>query len=170
MLIPAADSKSCLNCRTNQLITIMVLDQIKNVGLYEGMNSRMKSAFNSLRQTDFSKLGDGMYELEGDEVFAIVQEYETKDIKECMLEGHQKYIDIHYMLEGVELIGHAPKEGQEAVKTNEEEDYALYEGGYDLLTLSEGQFAIFYPDDLHAPGVFSDQSEKVKKVVLKVLL
>jgi beta-galactosidase beta subunit len=37
--------------------------------------------------------------------FAIIQEYNTKEIKDCVLEGHVKYIDIQYIIQGVELMG-----------------------------------------------------------------
>jgi beta-galactosidase beta subunit len=29
----------------------------------------------------------------------------TKEIKDCVLEGHVKYIDIQYIIQGVELMG-----------------------------------------------------------------
>jgi beta-galactosidase beta subunit len=36
--------------------------------------------------------------------FMIIQEYSTKEIKDCVLEGHAKYIDIQYIIQGVELM------------------------------------------------------------------
>jgi beta-galactosidase beta subunit len=44
----------------------------------------------------------GVYEIESKSIFAIIQEYNTKEIKDCVLEGHVKYIDIH-IIQGVEL-------------------------------------------------------------------
>jgi beta-galactosidase beta subunit len=37
-------------------------------------------------------------------LFLIIQEYNTKEIKDCVLEGHVKYIDIQYIIQGVELM------------------------------------------------------------------
>jgi beta-galactosidase beta subunit len=42
----------------------------------------------------------------------IIQEYNTKEIKDCVLEGHVKYIDIQYIIQGVELMGVTTKKNQ----------------------------------------------------------
>jgi beta-galactosidase beta subunit len=47
----------------------------------------------------------GVYEIAKQVYFAIIQEYNTKEIKDCVLEGHVKYIDIQYIIQGVELMG-----------------------------------------------------------------
>jgi beta-galactosidase beta subunit len=46
----------------------------------------------------------GVYEWKQSLFFAIIQEYNTKEIKDCVLEGHVKYIDIQYIIQGVELM------------------------------------------------------------------
>jgi beta-galactosidase beta subunit len=32
-------------------------------------------------------------------LFCYVQDYDTKEIKDCVLEGHTKYIDIQYIVQ-----------------------------------------------------------------------
>jgi YhcH/YjgK/YiaL family protein len=54
----------------------------------------------------------GVYEIESKSIFAIIQEYNTKEIKDCVLEGHVKYIDIQYIIQGVELMGVTTKKNQ----------------------------------------------------------
>jgi YhcH/YjgK/YiaL family protein len=50
---------------------------------------------------------------------------------------------------------------------NSEKDYTLYKGHVSLIQMKPGMFAIFYPNDLHMPGL-SDMEVKVKKLVIKV--
>ena len=56
----------------------MIIDSLKNAGLYYGMNSRLKSAFEFLQNTDFEKMEPGRYEIDGANVYAMIQQYETK--------------------------------------------------------------------------------------------
>jgi YhcH/YjgK/YiaL family protein len=107
----------------------------------------------------------GVYEIESKSIFAI-QEYSTKEIKDCVLEGHAKYIDIQYIIQGVELMGVTTKKIK-AITRNLDEDYTFYSGETSLIKVEEGMFTIFFPDDLHMPCVQA-QSSKVKKVVVKV--
>jgi YhcH/YjgK/YiaL family protein len=147
----------------------MIVDKIENSGLYSQSGTRIARAFQYLHTTDFSKLAAGKYEIESDDIFAIVSEYETKDIQDCALEAHRKYIDIQYLLEGSELIGVTSLKKQIASKAySEEDDYALYADHSSLLELEAGRFAIFFPEDLHMPGVKNKQKAQVRKVIIKV--
>jgi YhcH/YjgK/YiaL family protein len=146
----------------------MVIDKIENYGLYVNLTERMAQGFEFINNTDLTTMEPGVYEIEGKSIFAIVQEYNTKEIKNCVLEGHTKYIDIQYITEGVELIGITTKKNQKAITTNLDEDYTLYKSETSLVRVEEGMFTIFFPDDLHMPCVQVGQSSKVKKVVVKV--
>ena len=146
----------------------MIIDKIENSEIYESIHPRFAKAFAFICKTDFSKLGDGKYEIENDDIFAIVQEYNTKDKKEAKLEAHRKYIDIQYIHSGVELIGVATLHNQIPITNDPENDIAFYQGETSFIKLEAGMFAIFFPDDLHMPGIKLTQSAKVKKVVVKV--
>ena len=65
----------------------------------------MKRALSYLRETDFSKLKDGRYEIDGDRIYATVQRYDTKPAWECRPESHRRYTDVQYVAEGQEFIG-----------------------------------------------------------------
>ena len=146
----------------------MIIDRIENSELYESLHLRFAKAFAFICKTDFSQLDDGKYEIENDDIFAMVQEYNTKDKKEAKLEAHRKYIDIQYIHSGVELIGIAALNDQIPITDDTEKDIAFYEGDASFIKLEAGMFAIFFPDDLHMPGIKLTQSAKVKKVVVKV--
>lgn len=148
----------------------MIIDKIQKSLMYENLHPRFAKAFDFIRKTDFSKLVDGKYEIDGDNVFALVQEYNTKDREVAKLEGHRKYIDIQYIHSGVELIGVAPLNEQTVISENPENDFAFYEGDGSFMKLESEMFAVFFPHDLHMPGIKLTELTIVKKVVVKVRL
>lgn len=147
----------------------MVLDKIENYDLYKNLHPRFAKAFEYILKTDFSKLADGKYPIEKEEIFALVQEYNTKDPLEAKLEAHKKYIDIQYIHSGTELIGVAPFNNQTPIIDEPEKDITFYEGEASYVKLETGMFAIFFPADLHMPGLKITQAGKVQKIVIKIL-
>ncbi len=147
----------------------MVIDKIENYGRYKNISERLAKAFEYISRTDFNVIAPGKYEVDGDAIFAIVQEYETKEEADCNLEGHFKYIDIQYVVSGEEVISVMPLTNQIPVTKNEENDYAFYDCATSPITISAGMFTIFFQDDLHKPCMKSGSVLKVKKVVMKVL-
>ncbi len=147
----------------------MILDKVDNVQLYADMHPTIVRALKYLRDTDFTKLQNGRYEIAGDDIFAMVNDYTTKDLEDCRLEAHRKYIDIHFVAGGAELIGYSLFNGQDpATEYDEANDFILYCGEKNYLKLGENMFVIFFPSDLHMPGLIVDKPAKVKKVVIKV--
>jgi YhcH/YjgK/YiaL family protein len=147
----------------------MIFDKIENSGFYENINPLLKKAFTYIKQTDFSKLENGKYIIEEDNLFAILQEYETKNDIDCKLEAHIKYIDVQYMVSGEELIGVNLLIDQTPYKEYDmENDYALYDDTCSFIKITQTQFAVLFPQDLHKPGIKTNVSGKVKKVVIKV--
>ena len=83
--------------------------------------------------------------------------------------AHKKYIDVQFILKGSELMGYAPFKGQEIVSEyNEEKDVILFSGNKSFFKIEYGMFAIFFPYELHMPGIKAEIPENVKKVVIKV--
>ncbi len=106
----------------------MIFDKIENSALYENISPLIKRAFEYLKQTDFSQLENGKHVIEGDSLFAIMQEYDTKNDGDAKLEAHQKYIDVQYIISGEECIGIRPLINQHPCKEYDaENDYALYD-------------------------------------------
>jgi len=64
----------------------MIIDKIENSNLYTNLSKVIEKAFSYIKNTDFSRISDGKYEIEGENLFALVQEYQTKDLMEGKLE------------------------------------------------------------------------------------
>lgn len=147
----------------------MILDVLPRSAAYERLNPSFSSSFAFLRRPDLPTLAAGRHAIDGDRIFAIVQDYETKPLAEGFLEVHRRYIDIQYVVTGEELIGYAPLAGQPIqVPYVEDKDTAFLQGPADPIPLRAGQFAIFFPHDAHMPSRTAGNPVKVHKVVIKV--
>ena len=83
----------------------MIKDSVDNVSLYFDTSRFLKVGLEYINSTDFNKLECGRYEILGDNVYAVVQDYLTKPEAEGTFEAHRKYIDIQYVVAGEEKIG-----------------------------------------------------------------
>jgi YhcH/YjgK/YiaL family protein len=148
----------------------MIIDLLSNATLYHNQEPLFKKAFEYLTQTDFSKVEKGKYELDGQNLFAIVNEYDTVSPDNEQMESHKKYIDIQYIVAGAERIGHDFLKAQTpSQEYDNEKDFMLWgEKPSFFSVLQQGMFAIFFPHDLHMPNIMIDAPSYVKKVVIKV--
>ena len=148
----------------------MIADTLKNRSQYASISPRIKAGFDYLAKTDFSKIAAGKYEIDGSNLFALVQEYDSITRDQGKWECHKNYIDIQYVVEGVEQIGVQNIDFLKVtVEYNPEKDIAFLSGDGDFVTLSKGSYGVFFPQDAHMPKVApGDKPGKVKKVVLKI--
>lgn len=149
----------------------MIIDKLRNAKQYYGISKRVEKALKYLENTDLTKLEVGKYEIDGKNIFVMVSEYETKSIEQGKWEAHRKYIDIQYVVSGKEKIGYAPiDEMKMKIDYNEEKDVLFLEGTGDYLSVNEGTFALFAPEDVHMPGINAKDLHHVKKIVVKILV
>lgn len=148
----------------------MVIDHIHQAALYYKLHPGIEAALRYIQATDFTKVDNGTYPIDGDQLFAIVQEYDTKDPSSEKLEAHKKYIDVQFMIHGQEQMGHALLNKQVPTRDyRTEDDFMLFDEAPDFFSVvTEGMFTIFFPTDLHMPCILHQQSSHVKKVVVKV--
>ena len=146
----------------------MILESLNNTEKVERLHPLFKKAFDYIKATDFSKMEDGKYELAGTRLFVSGVTLVGKDKKEAAIETHKKYIDIQLPLLGVEKIGWKPGcELQEvSIPYDEEKDIAFYVDRPTAYTkIYPGQFAVYFPEDGHAPGIGEGS---IRKVIVKV--
>lgn len=145
----------------------MIFDRIENLNNYSGLG-RVYTALMFLSDTDFTKVPLGKYELDGDNIYYMVQKYDTNPDK-TVAEAHKKYIDIQYIVKGEEIIAIAPIQSEKTeVEAKEEKDVWFYECETQPLILKDGEFMVLYPSDLHLPGKAVNEPKEVLKIVVKV--
>lgn len=100
----------------------------------------------------------------------IIDEYTTKPQEEKKAEYHRKYIDLQLMLSGVERFGYADlSRCSEKIPYDAEKEAGFVNGSLDFCTLHAGNFAVFFPNDVHMPGVQKPEGSCiVKKAVFKI--
>jgi len=148
----------------------MVIDTLQNAKLYSGLGSRIATALKFLQEQDGTQLPLGKTPIDGDRIFALVQDNTTKPRAEGVWEAHRHYIDVQFVAAGIEQMGWAPVADLTVKKPYDADaDYALFEGPGNFVTVPAGSFTIFFPSDGHTPGVaFNDQPSAVRKIVIKV--
>lgn len=151
----------------------MIVDTLANRHIYQSLDPRITIALEHLAATDFSQLPVGKYPLDGDNIFVIVNDYQTKPKETQPFEVHRKYIDVQYVYSGEEEFGYLPLAEQIPSKPYfEEHDYANFDyesnkADASFVKLKAGMFALFFPGDIHMPGA-GDNATRVRKVVIKV--
>ena len=157
----------------------MIIDKLRNVqsGFYpdllsgkdaSGLAKRLAAGFDFLLTTELEKFGPGRVEIDGDQVFALVQEYESKPMDQGRWESHVNYIDIQYVVDGEESIGYANVDQLELGEYNAAKDRYVPQGEGSFVHLTAGMFGLFMPEDAHMPNMAVDEPRPVKKVVIKI--
>jgi YhcH/YjgK/YiaL family protein len=132
---------------------------------------RWDKAFTFLKTNDLSKLDIKRYDIDADDLYAPVSEYITKNEEDASFEAHQKYIDIQYVINGVEMMCIAPISQKKDIlvpydATKDVEFMTVTQ--YSSIKATPDRFFIFFPSDIHRPCVKVGENSKVRKIVIKV--
>ena len=149
----------------------MIFDQLKNSHIYFALGERVQKGFEFLLNSDLAKLEPGRYDIVGDDVFALVQEYNTKPTTAGKWEAHKKYIDIQYIVSGKEKIGYSFFNKMIVTEEYKDiKDIMFLKGEGSFVIAESGYFALLFPTDIHMPGIAVEDNVKneVIKVVVKV--
>jgi biofilm protein TabA len=130
-------------------------------------------AIQHLREHDYSQEEAGKYPIDGDNMFALVQDPMTQSWETGSPEFHQRHIDVQFLLEGEEAMGYLPADPDLELITDKllEKDIAFVapQERETRIVLSPGMYAVFYPGELHRPCRAVKESMQIKKVVIKIL-
>lgn len=147
----------------------MVIDHLSNCETYYVFGERFRKAFDFLKANDIRQMELGRHDIDGDDVFILVQEYTSKTIDDCGLESHRKYADVHYVAEGFEYLGYAHiSRCKETVAYDPAPDAVFYEKECQYVLLQQGDIAIVLPQDVHMPQKRALVGVKVRKACIKV--
>ena len=132
----------------------------------------LRLALQHLRDTDFTALPAGNYDLQGKDIYVQVIDMNTKPAADCRPEVHRQYADVQFLVTGCERIGVAVDTGNHQIAEDllATRDLLFYTDVQDetTLTMRPGSFAVFMPSDVHRPGGAIDGPEPIRKVVMKV--
>ena len=147
----------------------MIIDTLQNAPKYLSAHPLFAQAFKYIRDTDLANAADGKSDIsEGLKAIFSNAPGKTKEASCAKFECHNKNIDIQLCINGLETIGWKPREKCVTPngEYNAEKDVQFYHDAPDtFFQLTDGQFAIFFPEDVHAPMIGEGM---IRKLVIKV--
>lgn len=149
----------------------MIIGKLKDLPRYKGLNQNLDTAIDFISNHDLSTLPLGKTEIDGNDVFINRFDYYGEELSNCLLEGHQNYLDIHLVLSGCEYLGYADVSDLNIKTTYDEKtDFIGFEGT-PLINCPcyPETFVIVFPEDIHMPKLKINH-ELVQKAVCKVKL
>ena len=148
----------------------MIIDNYLNFSTYISIHPLFPKAFKYICGLDLQAIEPGKYEVDGDQLKAIVSSKVGMKPEESMakFECHDQHIDIQVCIKGNETFGWKPRSTcvEPRGEYNLEKDVLFFNDKPDMFfELRDNQFAIFFPEDVHAPMI---GDEEIKKIVIKV--
>ena len=149
----------------------MLFDKLHHLKKYKGMHPGLDQVITYLSQHDLGKDELGRHELDGDRIFYFVQDNTLDSEPKREFEFHKRYMDVHLLLEGKELIKYGTQVETMVEPYDSQTDFASATSrGQVVFCLKPGNVIAFRPGELHQPNCDAGQGEKVRKVVFKILM
>jgi len=126
-------------------------------------------AFAFLKNQNLETLAVGRYDIDGDNVYAMITENPTKNLDSTKWESHHNYIDLHLVIKGEEKIGIADiSKLTVTMPYDASKDLANYSGEGKFYTALPGTFFLFFPGEAHRPNITNNGNKPDKKLVIKI--
>mgnify|MGYP000845828934 FL=1 len=146
----------------------MIVDRIENLGKYVALHPLFAEVVTFMQTHQLVQLEEGKLVIKGKELFVNIETCKGKTQEEAVLEYHRRMIDIQMPLTTDEIFGYSPIEDLPEMTFDEEKDIAKISGisAQTYVKVKPGQFAVFFPQDAHAPCIAD--AECMKKAIFKV--
>lgn len=147
----------------------MIIDKLENAHLYYNLSKNLEKGLKYLQSNNMMLVEDGKHIIDGENIFANVQSGMTKSPETTPWEAHKTYTDIQYIINGAEIMGWANVDDlNETSKYDEEKDVVFGTANGSYVTVNQGYFVIFTPEDAHKPMLRILEEKPIKKVIVKV--
>lgn len=150
----------------------MIFGNIKALDDKTAYPAKIWEALEYLRDNDMNAVEAGKIVLEGDKMFINVVDTETEQRETRKAETHNNYLDIQFLARGEESIGFAIDNGasKAAGEYDEKKDITFFTevAGEMYLDMKAGDFAVFFPRDIHRPKCATKENVPVRKVIVKI--
>lgn len=152
----------------------MIYGNIQMIKTEKALPEAVRRALEVIRTKDVATMEPGKYPVDGDRMILQINVSTTEPKENRRAEVHRKYVDVQYMVSGREYIGVYPDPGTDAVAEDrmEADDILFYDSAIGdrevMLPMTEGCFAVFFPEDAHRPGCEMGGPQEVRKVIVKV--
>jgi len=149
----------------------MIAGDLSGKKWYLNIHPKMKEAFDFLEDCFVRGTKPGRYELDGDNLYALVFQYVPQEKEAPRYETHDRYLDIQCMAAGSEFQWYCPrKDLSSPIACSPEKDVSFYSfaGQGSRLHMKAGDFAIYFPEDGHLPGMADGTTDECMRIVVKI--
>ncbi len=148
----------------------MILDTLSQASRYTPLHPGFAAAFEFLRTAKLADLAAGRHEIDGDRLYVVMNRQPGRGRTDAKFEAHRRYIDIQFGISGTDEIGWRALSAcsQPTGPFDETKDVWFFQDPAETwLVVPPQSFAIFYPEDVHAPlGGTGDLVKAVVKVAV----
>mgnify|MGYP000157007498 CR=1 FL=1 len=145
----------------------MIVDSFDYIACYKGLHPNLDKAIDWLNSHTLDALENGKTIIDGENVFVNVMDADLRDADGAAFEYHRRYADLQIDITGGEGWGYTNEPGEEvgeyAVDCGFQDSASVVSGA-----LGEGRFVLFFPTELHKPGLVQDGCANVRKAVVKI--
>jgi len=151
----------------------MILGLLSELGRQKtALPTAVVRALEAFQALGIADKAPGRYELEGEEMFCLVQDAVPRTVADSQCEAHRRYVDIQIPISAVERFGFSlPQTGQVANDDRlEASDLAFYPTPSNefFMDVEPGSYVVFLPTELHRPCIVISEETEFRKVVIKV--
>lgn len=148
----------------------MIFGNLEFTNRYNFLNEKLQKCFSYIKENDLRTFENGVYHIDGDNIFVNIVEYTTTTPENRFWETHKTYIDIHLMLTGTEQIDlNFLQNMTEKQAYSEKDDMLLLDGSKNSsVCLTANDFLICFPEDAHCTGVQVNEPTMIKKAIFKI--
>ncbi len=145
----------------------MICDSLEHLGRYRGLNANLDTAIDYLKTHDLAALPNGRTEVDGDKVFINTMDATLHPDDGYHPEYHKQYADLQIDITGSEGWGYTNLPGREIGDFTGD---CGFQASASVVTgtLGEGRFVLFFPTELHKPGLVQHGCVSVRKAVVKI--
>ena len=146
----------------------MIIDTLDYLGKYTELNPLFADVVEFLKSHDLKTMEAGKYPIKDKDLFLNLSLTKQRTKETAFLETHIDMIDIQIPVSCAETFGYSSLCDLPAFEYNAEKDITKYGDTkpQTYVTVNPGQFAIFFPQDGHAPCII--EKEEIKKAIFKV--
>lgn len=147
----------------------MVIDTLHSLPRYVALHPLFADVLDFLQHNALDLLPEGRHDIIPGSLYVNIELCQPKDAEQAVLESHRRMIDIQIPITSPETYGYSPVAMLREEPYDSGRDIIFYphDNIPTLLSLQPGQFAIFFPEDGHAPAV---TPQAMRKAIFKVKL
>lgn len=151
----------------------MIIGKLEDIRTQISLLPQILLAVDHVEHLDFDSLEDCRYKLLGTNHEVIIQTFKPDRLPDkIVVEGHIRFIDFYYLINGSEVIGYIPSKNL-ADKSEYDKDLDVWtcevaRNKLSLLKLYQGDAVIIFPEDAHAPQLINEEPAITKKVIVKI--